>query len=48
VTAFYLLLSGAEVATQRSFIMIAVVLIGVLFDRPGIMAQTPQGGRDDL
>jgi competence protein ComEC len=41
VTAFYLLLSGAEVATQRSFIMIAVVLIGVLFDRPGIMAQTP-------
>lgn len=34
VTAFYLLLSGAEVATQRSFIMIAVVLIGVLLDRP--------------
>jgi competence protein ComEC len=34
VTAFYLLLSGAEVATQRSFIMIAVVLIGVMLDRP--------------
>jgi competence protein ComEC len=30
VTTFYLLLSGAEVATQRSFIMIAVVLFGVL------------------
>ena len=30
VAAFYLLLSGAEVATQRSFIMIAIVLIGVL------------------
>jgi competence protein ComEC len=33
VAAFYLLLSGAEVATQRSFIMIAIVLIGVLVDR---------------
>jgi competence protein ComEC len=45
VTTFYLLLSGAEVATQRSYIMIAVVLVGVLFDRPGIMAQTPQARR---
>jgi len=35
VTAFYLILSGNQVATQRSFIMIAVVLIGVLADRPG-------------
>jgi competence protein ComEC len=26
---FYLLLSGAEVATQRSFIMIAIVLVRV-------------------
>ena len=34
VTAFYLVLSGAEVATQRSFIMIAVVLVGVMLDRP--------------
>jgi competence protein ComEC len=42
VTAFYLLLSGNQVATQRSFIMIAVVLIGVMMDRPGIMAQPPQ------
>ena len=32
--SFYLLLSGAEVATQRSFIMTAVVLIGVMVDRP--------------
>ena len=32
-TTFYLLLSGAEVATQRSFIMIAIVLFGVLLDR---------------
>ncbi|MBV8511215.1 MAG: ComEC family competence protein, partial [Xanthobacteraceae bacterium] len=30
---FYLVLSGAEVATQRSFIMIAIVLIGVMVDR---------------
>jgi competence protein ComEC len=34
VTAFYLVLSGNQVATQRSFIMIAVVLIGVMLDRP--------------
>src|SRR4029079_8580649 len=30
--AAYLLLSGAEVATQRSFIMTAIVLIGVMAD----------------
>ncbi len=40
VTAFYLLLSGNQVATQRSFIMIAVVLIGVLFDRPTLTMRT--------
>lgn len=40
VTAFYLLLSGAEVATQRSFIMIAVVLFGVLLDRPTLTMRT--------
>src|SRR5208337_4637521 len=33
VAAFYLALSGAEIATQRSFIMIAIVLIGVMVDR---------------
>lgn len=37
---FYLLLSGAEVATQRSYIMIAIVLIGVLFDRPALTFRT--------
>jgi competence protein ComEC len=41
-TTFYLVLSGAEVATQRSYLMIAIVLTGVMLDRPGIMAQTPQ------
>jgi competence protein ComEC len=40
VTAFYLVLSGAEVATQRSFIMIAVVLIGVMLDRPTLTLRT--------
>ncbi len=40
VTAFYLVLSGAEVATQRSFIMIAIVLIGVLLDRPILTLRT--------
>ena len=33
VAAFYLVLSGAAVATQRAFIMTAIVLIGVMFDR---------------
>jgi competence protein ComEC len=33
---FYLVLSGAEVATQRSFIMIAIVLIGVMVDRAAL------------
>jgi len=34
--AFYLLLSGAEVATQRAFIMTAIVLVGVMVDRPAL------------
>ena len=40
VTAFYLVLSGAEVATQRSFIMIAIVLVGVMLDRPTLTLRT--------
>jgi len=32
--AFYLLLSGANIATQRAFIMTAVVLVAVMIDRP--------------
>lgn len=38
--AFYLVLSGAEVATQRSFCMIAIVLIGVMVDRPAVTLRT--------
>jgi competence protein ComEC len=38
--AFYLVLSGAEVATQRSFIMVAIVLIGVMLDRPALTLRT--------
>jgi competence protein ComEC len=38
--AFYLLLSGAEVATQRSFIMISIVLIGIMVDRPTLTFRT--------
>jgi competence protein ComEC len=34
--AAYLLLSGANVATQRAFVMTAVVLIAVMIDRPAI------------
>jgi hypothetical protein len=33
---FYLLLSGAEVATQPSFIMTAIVLVAVMLDRSAI------------
>jgi competence protein ComEC len=38
--AFYLLLSGAQVATQRSFIMVAIVLVGVMVDRPTLTFRT--------
>jgi len=38
--AFYLLLSGAEVATQRSFLMTAVVLIAVMADRRAVTVRT--------
>jgi Competence protein len=38
--AFYLLLSGAELATQRSFIMAAIVLIGIMVDRPTLTFRT--------
>jgi competence protein ComEC len=38
--AFYLVLSGASVSTQRAFIMIAIVLIGVMIDRPALTFRT--------
>jgi competence protein ComEC len=38
--AFYLVLSGASVSTQRAFIMIAIVLIGVVLDRPALTFRT--------
>ncbi|MGE0279661.1 MAG: ComEC/Rec2 family competence protein [Rhizobiaceae bacterium] len=34
--AAYLLISGAEVAAQRSFIMLAVMLVAVMFDRAAL------------
>ncbi|MBI1217610.1 MAG: DUF4131 domain-containing protein [Rhodobacteraceae bacterium] len=34
--AFYLMLSGAAVATERSFVMAGVVMIGVILDRRAI------------
>jgi ComEC/Rec2-related protein len=37
---FYMLLSGSEVATQRSFVMIAIVLIGIMLDRPTLTFRT--------
>ena len=40
VATFYLLLSGAEVATQRSYFMTAVVLIAVMVDRRAITFRT--------
>lgn len=36
VAWFYLLLSGANVATERAFIMVAVMLVAVLLDRQAI------------
>ncbi|MFZ1886187.1 MAG: ComEC/Rec2 family competence protein [Rhodoplanes sp.] len=38
--AFYLVLSGAEVATQRAFIMTAIVLLGVILDRQALTLRT--------
>jgi competence protein ComEC len=38
--ALYLVLSGAEVATQRAFIMAAIVLIGVMVDRAALTLRT--------
>jgi competence protein ComEC len=37
---FYLFISGVQVATQRSFYMIAIVLIGVLLDRAAVTFRT--------
>jgi competence protein ComEC len=37
---FYLVLSGGEVATQRSYIMTAMVLMGVMADRPVLTLRT--------
>lgn len=33
---FYLVLSGASISTQRAFIMLSIMLIAVLLDRPAI------------
>jgi ComEC/Rec2-related protein len=35
-SAFYLLLSGADVAAQRSFVMLAVMLLAMTVDRAAI------------
>lgn len=40
VATIYLVISGAEVATQRSWIMIAVVLVGVMLDRGALTLRT--------
>jgi competence protein ComEC len=34
--AFYLVISGAQAATTRAFIMLAMMLLAILFDRPAI------------
>ncbi len=40
VAAFYLVLSGAGIATQRAFVMVAIVLVGVMVDRPTLTFRT--------
>ena len=44
---FYLVLSGAEVATQRSFIMIAIVLLGIMVDRAALTLRNLARGSAD-
>ena len=39
-SAAYLLLSGASVPTQRSFVMIAVALVAIVFDRTALSMRT--------
>ncbi len=36
VAAFYLGISGAGIATQRAFVMLAIMLVAVMLDRPAI------------
>lgn len=36
VATFYLLVSGSNVATDRSYIMLSIMLLAVLFDRPAL------------
>ncbi|MER0236726.1 ComEC/Rec2 family competence protein [Fulvimarina sp. MAC8] len=36
VSTFYLVLSGSSVATERAYLMLLVMLLAVLFDRPAI------------
>jgi competence protein ComEC len=36
----YLILSGAEVATQRAYVMTAIVLLGVMVDRAALTLRT--------
>lgn len=38
--AAYLVISGASVSTQRAFIMAAIVLLAVIFDRAAISLRT--------
>jgi competence protein ComEC len=38
--AFYLVLSGASVSTQRAFVMVAIVLTGVMLDRQALTFRT--------
>ena len=40
IAAFYLVLSGAGIATQRAFVMVAIVLVGVMVDRPTLTFRT--------
>jgi competence protein ComEC len=40
VALFYLLLSGSNVATERAFLMVAVVLVAVMLDRQAITLRT--------
>lgn len=40
VALYYLLLSGSNVATERAFVMIAVVLVAVMLDRRAITLRT--------
>ena len=44
---FYLVISGAASPATRAFVMLAMMLLAVLFDRPALSMRSRRAGRRD-